>query len=235
MTLQDILQKYLTLHNITGREFARNCNGKISYPYIANILRGYSPSTGAPPKVSKEKLEIIAHGMGITLEELRGMMGEETRKPFIPTPRVETFSPEYIRHFFKNTTSYIPSSAMVPIIGSVRCAPGGLAYQELQGSEMADVGNPSEYFWLRAEGDSMAPDIREGDLVLIHIQPQVESGELAVVIVDGEEGVLKKFIRTGNTVILQSFNPAYQPRVFTGEEINLLHIAGRVMETKRKY
>ena len=108
MTLQDILGEYLTRRNITGREFARNCNGKISYPYIANIIRGYSPSTGEPPKVSNEKLKIIAEGMGITFEELLDMMNDRPIKEsyapnarpehgvLITAPREETFSQEFI-------------------------------------------------------------------------------------------------------------------------------------------
>lgn len=134
-----------------------------------------------------------------------------------------------------NAIPYTPGRSMIPVVGSVRCGPGGLAYQDLQGSELADVPNPDEYFYLRAEGDSMAPDIKEGDLVLVHQQEQVESGELAVVIVDGEEGMLKKFIRKGDAVVLQSFNPDYPPRVLVGEELEAMRIAGRVMEVKRKY
>lgn len=130
---------------------------------------------------------------------------------------------------------YTPGRAMVPIVGVVRCGPGGLAYEDLQGAEVADVANPSEYFHLRAEGDSMEPDIRPGDLVLVHIQPEVESGELAVVIIDDEEGTLKKYIRKGNAIILQSFNQNYPPRVFVGDEMNLVKIAGKVVESKRKW
>ena len=81
----------------------------------------------------------------------------------------------------------------------------------------------------------MPQPLKRGDLVLVHIQPEVDSGKLAVVIIDGEEGVLKKFIRSDDTVILQSFNQAYQPRVFVGEQINKIVIAGQVIETKRKW
>ena len=81
----------------------------------------------------------------------------------------------------------------------------------------------------------MDPDIKDGDLVLVHIQPQVESGELAVVIIDGEEGTLKKYMRKDNAIILQSFNRAYPPRVFVGEEMNIVRVAGKVIESKRKW
>lgn len=131
------------------------------------------------------------------------------------------------------TYDYRPSHTMIPIVGRVRCGVGGLAYEDLQGSAMADVGNPSEYFYLRAEGDSMAPKITDGDLVLIHRQEEVENGELAVVIIDGEEGTLKKFQRKDGAVILQSLNPNYPPRVFIGEEMKNVYIAGKAVELKR--
>lgn len=130
---------------------------------------------------------------------------------------------------------YTPGRSMVPIVGSVRCGVGGLAYQDMQGSEVADVPDPRHYFWLRVEGDSMAPAIQPGDLALVRVQQDVDNGQLAVVIIDDEEGVLKRFKQEGSTVILQSFNPAYEPRVFVGEEIKRIRIAGRVVETKKKW
>ena len=79
----------------------------------------------------------------------------------------------------------------------------------------------------------MAPKITDGDLVLIHRQEEVENGELAVVIIDGEEGTLKKFQRKDGAVILQSLNPNYPPRVFIGEEMKNVYIAGKAVELKR--
>lgn len=133
------------------------------------------------------------------------------------------------------TMPYTPPRAMVPIIGSVRCGSGGLALEEPQGYEGADVSNAEDYFYLRATGDSMEPDVREGDLVLIHKQPEVESGELAVVVVDGEEGMLKRVILKPGAVILQSSNPAHPPRVFIGEEAQLVRIAGKAVQMVRKW
>lgn len=134
-----------------------------------------------------------------------------------------------------DTMPYTPPRAMVPIIGSVRCGSGGLALEEPLGFEGADVANAEDYFWLRATGDSMEPDVREGDLVLVHKQPQVESGELAVVVVDGEEGMLKRVILKPGAVILQSANPAHPPRVFIGEEAQLVRIAGKAVQSLRKW
>lgn len=223
MTLGEFIKAYRTEHGLSQRQFAEKC-GNITHGYLAIIEAGENPNTGKKSVPSLDKLYSIAKGMNIDLKKLLESVDDMDIQ----------WTPE-VPHIPTTAIPYTPARAMVPIVGSVRCGPGGLAYQELQGSELADVSNPSEYFYLRAEGDSMSPDIRDGDLVLVHIQPDVESGSLAVIIIDGEEGMLKKLIRKENAVILQSFNPLYPPRVFVGNEINNIKVAGRVVETKRKW
>ena len=132
----------------------------------------------------------------------------------------------------------IPVTAIVslPVVGTVRCGPGGLAYQDVEGYvQAANVKHPDECFYLRVTGDSMEPQITEGDLALVRRQPEVESGELAVVVVDREEGTLKKVLFKDGAVILQAFNPKYPPRVFTGEAINSLTIVGKVLRTEKEW
>ena len=77
--------------------------------------------------------------------------------------------------------------------------------------------------------------ISSGDLALVHRQPDVESGDLAVVIVNGQEGTLKKVIKKDGAVILQPFNQEYQTQIFIGQDIENLSIVGKVIETKRKW
>ena len=48
------------------------------------------------------------------------------------------------------------------------------------------------YFWLTVTGDSMEPILCEGDLVLVRKQTSVDNGSMAVVLVGGEEGLVKK-------------------------------------------
>ena len=123
----------------------------------------------------------------------------------------------------------------IPIIGTVRAGWGALAFEEDYGSEYANVRNPENYFYLIVKGSSMAPRIQDGDLALVHRQSTLESGDLGVVVYGEGDGTLKKFIRRGNTIVLQPFNPAYQPQVLTGEDLEHLYIAGKVVETKTKW
>ena len=124
---------------------------------------------------------------------------------------------------------------MVPVIGTVRAGFGALAFEEDYGEEPANVKNPDNYFYLIVKGDSMEPRIQDGDLALVHRQQTLESGELGVVVYGEGSGTLKKFIRRDNAIILQPFNPAYQPQIVMGEDLNSLYIAGKVVETKAKW
>lgn len=128
-----------------------------------------------------------------------------------------------------------PEEYDIPIIGTVKAGYNALAFQEDYGTEPAAVKNPEEYFYLIVRGDSMEPRIVSGDLALVHQQHDVESGDLAVVLVDGEEGTLKKVVKKNGAVILQPFNPGYETQVYLGRDIKRLTIVGKVVETKTKW
>ena len=82
----------------------------------------------------------------------------------------------------------------------------------------------------------MESRIQDGDLALVHKQDTLENGDLGVLVYGDEgEGTLKRYIQRGNCVVLQPFNPAYNELVIKGEDLNRLHIAGRVVETKAKW
>lgn len=81
----------------------------------------------------------------------------------------------------------------------------------------------------------MAPRIMEGDLVLIRAQRSVDSGTLAVVTVDGEEGVIKEVHYGDDWIELRSYNPYYPVRRFEGEDVTEICVMGRVIKSERKY
>ena len=123
----------------------------------------------------------------------------------------------------------------IPVIGTVKAGYGALAFEEDYGIEYARVKNPEEHFFLIVKGDSMEPRIQNGDYALVRKQPTLEDGELGVFVYGEGEGTLKKYIKKGNTIILQPFNNAYEPQVITGEDLGNLNIVGKVVETKAKW
>lgn len=128
----------------------------------------------------------------------------------------------------------VPEQLYLPIIGVVRAGPGGIAFEEPTGYATVDkdaVPNGSRYFYLRVKGESMSPEIMPGDLALVREQPEVEYGELAVVIVDGEEGTIKRVFPKNGEIFLQATNPSYNRT----EKANNVKIVGKVKQTVRKY
>lgn len=85
---------------------------------------------------------------------------------------------------------------------------------------------------VRVCGDSMHPQIQDGDLVQVHKQETAETGDI-VVILDGDDAFVKRFIRTPQGITLESFNPNYPPMRFSREESNHLRIVGIVRRIVR--
>nr|WP_092074993.1 XRE family transcriptional regulator [Dendrosporobacter quercicolus]NSL49628.1 helix-turn-helix domain-containing protein [Dendrosporobacter quercicolus DSM 1736]SDN25543.1 repressor LexA [Dendrosporobacter quercicolus] len=118
----------------------------------------------------------------------------------------------------------------LPIVGKISCGNGSFAYEEIEGYEPtpADWLNGGEYFYTRAQGDSMInARIHDGDLLLIRRQPDVEDGEIAAVLID-EDIFLKRVFKRNGTVILQSENPAYPPIISNSNSCNNCMIIGKL-------
>ena len=127
----------------------------------------------------------------------------------------------------------------IPVLGKVAAGipitavENILDYEEIS-SEMASSG---EYVALKIQGSSMEPRMYDGDVVIVRVQSTVEHGEVAVVMVDGCEATVKKVQFLSNGILLQPFNPSYEPIFYSNEEIEKLpvRIFGKVVECRQKY
>ena len=128
----------------------------------------------------------------------------------------------------------------IPVLGTVKAGIPITAIQEILdyeeiSSEMARCG---EYFALRIKGDSMEPRMHEGDVVIVKKQSTVDSGQIAIVLVNGDEATVKKVRFRDNGIELIAFNSyAYEPHFYSAEEIRRLpvEIIGRVVELRAKF
>ena len=122
----------------------------------------------------------------------------------------------------------MPPMRKVPLVGSIACGTPILAQQNIDGI----VDAPEDIrcdFALRCKGDSMIDaGIHDGDAVYIRIQPEVENGEIAAVRI-GEEATLKRVYYDGTTLTLMPANAAFAPMVYTGPQLEEVHIEGRVV------
>lgn len=170
--------------------------------------------TGVRP--STEMLSVLADYFGVTVDYLIG------REPEIAQP-----SPPRRKGIKIPILGYVPAGIPIEAVEDV------LGYEEIT-PEMARNG---EHFALKIKGDSMTPNIMHGDIVIVRLQPDVESGETAIVKVNGDDATCKRVIKHKTGISIVANNPAYEPRFFSNEEIMELPVTvvGKVVELRRSF
>lgn len=135
----------------------------------------------------------------------------------------------------------VPSSSYirVPVLGRVAAGIPIDAIEDVidwEDISTAAAGD-GEYFGLQIKGHSMEPKISDGDVVIVRRQPDVDSGDIAVVLVNGDDATVKKVKKSPQGVTLIPSNPAYEPMYYTNAEIESLpvQILGRVVELRAKF
>ncbi len=128
---------------------------------------------------------------------------------------------------------------LIPVLGYVRAGIPIEAVEEILDYEEISpkLASTGEFFALQIKGNSMEPRILEGDVVIVKKQNDVESGEIAVVLVDSMNATVKKVIKKGTSLSLVPFNPNYDVMIFTAEEIETVpvEIIGKVVELRGKF
>ena len=120
----------------------------------------------------------------------------------------------------------VPAARPAPLLGSIACGSPALAEENWEGSVQSP---PDADFVLRAKGDSMInARIFPGDLVFIRRQPDVESGEIAAVLIGGE-ATLKRVYKYENRVELRPENPLYKVLEYEGRDLENLTILGKAV------
>ena len=116
-----------------------------------------------------------------------------------------------------NANEEIPLTHYLPIIGSASC---GVPTNHFYGEDVEMFPVPSELYregryLVRAEGDSMLPKIKDGDLVLCDKDAQVDNGNIIHYTINGENSGIKKaiFDENGKLTMLMPLNTDYPPIV----------------------
>lgn len=120
----------------------------------------------------------------------------------------------------------LPNTKKIPLLGKIACGDPITAVENIE-----DYVEVPEFtyadFALTCQGDSMInARVMDGDIVYVRQQPEVENGEIAAVLIDGEATLKRVFYGKG-TIMLQAENPTYPPMVFSGEEILDVRILGK--------
>lgn len=140
-----------------------------------------------------------------------------------------------ISTFYKDMPTNIievsPATVRVPVLGKIACGDPILTEENIKEYlyESPDMLPSGTTFYLEASGDSMEPTIPNGSLVLIREQPEVEYGEIAAVLVNGnEEATLKRVRKQGDMIMLMPDNPSHAPYIIT--EDNPAKIIGKAVK-----
>lgn len=142
----------------------------------------------------------------------------------------------------RNANLSPPAETIVdmPIVGSVRAGMDGNIVSDDTGdtrriAAAALHGRPDEYFLLRVRGDSMYPEVLDGDCVLVRKMDSVESGSMAVVLYDEDCATVKwvEYVEGEDWVRLVPNNPAYPPVRVEGAELEKCRILGEVVDIMR--
>lgn len=132
-----------------------------------------------------------------------------------------------------------PQSIRIPVLGRVAAGIPLDAIEEIIDYEEVPeaMTRDGEYFGLRIKGDSMEPRIQNGDVVIVRKQSDADDGDLVIALVNENEGCCKRLKKMNNGIMLLSNNPAYDPYVFTWEDVERLPVAivGKVKELRGKF
>lgn len=156
-----------------------------------------------------EKMSKIADVLGVSVDELLGNESENNPK----TPR------------------------KIPVLGSVAAGIPLDAIEDVDDIEEIPASMTGEYFALRIKGTSMEPRMYEGDVVIVRRQPDIESGDVAVVQVNGDLATCKRVSKHMDGITLLGFNPQFEPITYSNDQIKKMPviILGKVVECRQKY
>lgn len=177
------IQYYLDRRGISRQKICQDLN--ISYTTLATWLQAKSY-----PRI--DKIELMANYFHVSKSDL------------VEKKEIDNIS-EHIKD----------NSVRVPVIGTIACGDPIDADENIDEYRMEYFPNgvPSgKLVDLRCKGDSMEPTIPDGSIVVIRLQPEVENGEIAAVLVDGDtRATLKRVKYVAGKVVLWPENPKYDP------------------------
>lgn len=194
------IKHYRKLQKMTQKELGEKIGVK------HNTISGYESGTN---EADQDVLFKIANILDVSINDL--------------FPSIDNTIPN-------NLIEISPATVKIPVMGTIACGDPIFAEENFKGYryESPDFLPSGNVVFLEAKGDSMEPTIPNGSYVLIREQPEVEYGEIAAVLVNGDtEMTLKRVKKQGDTVILMPDNPAHEPYIVTAD--NPARIVGKAV------
>lgn len=133
-----------------------------------------------------------------------------------------------------------PKGVRIPVLGNVAAGIPITAITDVDDWEEIPekLASSGTYFALRIKGQSMEPRIKDGDVVIVKQQSDVDTGDVAIVLVNGDEATVKEIKKLDTGIMLIGWNTAvYSPRFYSAKDIKSLpvRIIGKVVELRGKF
>lgn len=208
---------------------------------LSSAIKDYSSTTKLAEQIGMSKQAISSYTTGVrvpkrpVIESLAKALGVSPL--WLMGYDVPKFESEPISTALPTEATPFNPQNTAPLLGTVRAGLPMYAEENIEGYIPIMQNDGAKYFWLRIRGDSMnAAGMAEGDQILVREQPEVENGQLAVVIVNGDEATVKYFRRESDLVILtpKSFNPEHQPQVYDLKSTPV-RVIGLVVECRKVF
>jgi len=143
-----------------------------------------------------------------------------------------TFTPSVIKGGLDKTPN---TASEISILGSIAAGtPIEAIQQEVDRVALPEnLQNNGEHYGLKVKGDSMIEaGINDGDTVIVKKTSNVESGQIAVVLIDDQEATLKRIRKKSNTIALEAANKNYSTKIYATSRIK---IQGKLVSLYRKF
>ncbi len=123
--------------------------------------------------------------------------------------------------------------ATAPLLGRIHAGDAqepDILEKEIELPLSVSKSHPNAYF-LEVEGDCMDKVYPEGCLILVDPDREPRNGSIAAVSIDGSDYVMRRLLRTANTMILapESFNTEHEDIVITASSGKTVNLAGTVV------
>lgn len=208
MHLGEIVNRYRKENNITMDEFAKKSG--LSKGYISMLEKNENPKTKKEIIPTLETINRVAEVIGMDLDTLLKHLGRNQK---VELPSANNIIP-------------LPKTKRIPLLGKIACGSPITAEENIE--NYVDVPEFTHAdFALTCQGDSMInARVMDGDIVYIRLQPEVENGEIAAVLIDGEATLKRVYYQKGK-IILQPENNNYPPLIYEKDEILDVRILGK--------
>ena len=200
-------------------------------------------------EIFAERLTKLMRDRGINQSDISRILGVSTstvsswclgaRMPRMD--KIEALANRFFvpKSYFIEDSEGVVQYPRVPVLGDVAAGipmyveENIIDYEEISFA----VASQGEHFCLRVCGDSMEPKFSDGDVVIVRKQSDVDTGDIAVVLVNGDRATVKKIKKRPDGVMLVPLNSAFEPMFYNTSEVEELPVVilGRVVELRAKF